>query len=223
MGAPQSKHWAADSSSSGAPHTSQRLPEKRIATRVYQMARLLLVAAACGACAGCGSSAVHFPGPPELELGTGFNQFVAVADGDPVPIIHGLQGGFHIWGSVQARYVDPIGINLRFEVTLAATGEPQALRDDNGDLSGTSDGLSEGVHLGTAVIFKDVTLVQGQPCDWTVDLTDQEGRTAHAAHAGIVPTGGPPRDGGADGGGSFDGGVDDGGPDGGAVGDGGGG
>jgi hypothetical protein len=222
VGAPQSKHCAACSSSCGAPHTSQRLPEKRIATRVYQMVRLLLSAALCGACSACGAGPVTFPGPPELELGTGFADFVPVADGDAVPIIHGLQGGYHIWGSLRARYLDPTALRLRFTVTLAGASSFEALREDTVDLDGTTDGLTPGTHLGSAVIFKDVRRVEGQPCDWTLDVTDREGRTAAAACHGIVPTGGPSLDGGAlddgaagDGGAAVDGGAADGGATGG--------
>jgi hypothetical protein len=173
------------------------------------MVRASLLAAAVGIAAGCGSGPVSFPGPPELELGTGYDQFVAVADGDPVEIIHGLQGGYHIWGSVRARYLDPRQLELRFTVTLSGDTTPQALRQTTEDLAGTSDGLSYGELLGTAVIFKDVRQVEGRPCDWTVVATDGEGRTAQAEKHGIVPTGGPPLDGGT-GDGGVDGGTGDG-------------
>jgi hypothetical protein len=177
------------------------------------MVRAFLLVGAVGIAAGCGGGTVVFPGPPELELGTGFDQFVAVADGDAVQIIHGLQGGYHIWGSVRARYLDPHQLFLRFTVTLSGDSALQALRENTADLTGTSDGLGEGELDGTAVIFKDVRQVEGRPCDWTVAAMDAEGRTAQAVKRGIVPTGGPALDGGLgnDGGpGGVDGGADDG-------------
>jgi hypothetical protein len=46
------------------------------------------------------------------------------------------------------------------------------------DLTGTSDGLSIGEHLGTTVFLLNQQLLSGQSCTWHLDVTDGEGRTA---------------------------------------------
>src|SRR4051794_36949910 len=42
---------------------------------------------------------------PICVLGGGVLAFVPEHDGDTVPIIHGPQGGYHVWGSVLAHGV----------------------------------------------------------------------------------------------------------------------
>lgn len=54
-------------------------------------------------------------GPLEIELGTGEVDFEPLADGDEIDVINGPQGGFHVLGSVRARFVE--------------TGDPNALDD----------------------------------------------------------------------------------------------
>ena len=137
--------------------------------------------------AGCGPNLpASYPGPPDVQLGTGYQQFVAISDGDAVPIIMGLQGGFHVWGSVRARWLDPFQLHLHFTITLDGQSATQAVRDDNIDLAGTDDGTTYGEHLGSAVIFNDVAMVRGQPCDFTLEVTDQFNRTA-TVEKRIVP------------------------------------
>lgn len=137
---------------------------------------------------GCGPRApTSFAGPPAVTLGTGYESFVPVSDGDAVPIITGLQGGHHIWGSVQILYVDPQQVHLTFTLTLAGQSMPSSVRDDNVDLTGTSDGTTVGEHLGSAVYLPSVDQVRGMPCQWRVDATDLEGRTGSAERK-ITPT-----------------------------------
>lgn len=139
----------------------------------------LLLAAAVSLGAGCGPHVPSsFPGPPDITLGTGVDSFVPVADGDAVPIIMGLQGGYHIWGSVRARYVDPVQLHIVFTLYLVGNDTPETIRHDHVDLAGTSDGLSYGEHLGSAVFLPSAMDVRGQPCRWRLDATDLEGRTA---------------------------------------------
>lgn len=37
-----------------------------------------------------------------VEIGTGDQSFEPLADGDPVTMVHGPQGGWHVWGSLRA-------------------------------------------------------------------------------------------------------------------------
>jgi hypothetical protein len=120
--------------------------------------------------AGCGGPAIV--GPPGVEIGTGSDHFVALADGDTVPIIHGIQGGYHVWGAVRARGVDPSGLRLRFTVWLTDGTDPVTTRTDRVDLDGS------GVHAGTAVFLPDPTVVRDHDCRLRVDITDVDGRTA---------------------------------------------
>jgi hypothetical protein len=146
-----------------------------------RVAALLVVAATT--LPACGHAPPSFPAPPDVTLGTGSDLFVPVADGDQVPIIMGLQGGFHIWGSVRARYVDPHQLHLVFTLFLEGQDTPLTIRHDHVDLAGTSDGLDYGEHLGSAVFLPDVMSVRGQPCRWRLDVTDLEGRTATVERA----------------------------------------
>jgi hypothetical protein len=49
-------------------------------------------------------------------LGTGLFQFVPIGACSRVPIIRGAQGGFHMWGSVRARYLSPDNLAVKLSV-----------------------------------------------------------------------------------------------------------
>lgn len=80
-------------------------------------ARFVLAAASVSALAGGCQKPVAWPGPPEVVLGGGVLRFLAWNDCARVPIIHGVQGGYHVWGGVRARYVTLARLKLRFSVT----------------------------------------------------------------------------------------------------------
>lgn len=54
--------------------------------------------------------------PPTLqvEVGTGVSEFVALAAGDPVDLVYGSQGGFHVWTAVRVHDegIDEVQVNL---------------------------------------------------------------------------------------------------------------
>ncbi|MSP59975.1 MAG: hypothetical protein EXR72_06475 [Myxococcales bacterium] len=131
-----------------------------------------------GLLAACGPAPHTYPGPPEVTLGTGVTTFVPVGEGADVPIIMGIQGGYHIWGSVRARYMEPQQIHLLFTLTFPGGEKPFSIRHDTVDLTGTRDGLDPGEHIGSAVFLPDVVSVRGQPCLWRLEVTDTEKRTA---------------------------------------------
>src|SRR5262245_35359206 len=66
--------------------------------------------------AACADS-TGYPGPPELALGFGQAELVALEDGDPVPITMGPQGGTIVWGAASMRYLDPEKLELVFSIT----------------------------------------------------------------------------------------------------------
>lgn len=54
-------------------------------------------------------------GEPVVELGTGVAGFVALTDGDPVELVAGLQGGWHLDVSVRFDGMGPDGVLLVYE------------------------------------------------------------------------------------------------------------
>jgi hypothetical protein len=63
-------------------------------------------------------------GPPELTVGQGIDAFAPLADGDPVAIQAGKQGGFHVWVALRMKNLHRAGAVTTLTGTLAATGEP---------------------------------------------------------------------------------------------------
>lgn len=67
----------------------------------------------------------------EVEVGTGNVDFEPIADGAGVPIIHGAQGGYHVWTAVRVKQVDVadarINLYARFEDSHAPAGDPSGL------------------------------------------------------------------------------------------------
>jgi hypothetical protein len=73
--------------------------------------------------AGCNSaSAPPFPAPPEMVLGTGLFRFAPILPCERLPIVHGVQGWYHVWGSVRIRYMNPKKIHLDFTLFDPASG-----------------------------------------------------------------------------------------------------
>src|ERR1041385_729854 len=65
----------------------------------------------------CASHSPSYPGPPAIVLGFGQSQLVPIANGDPVPIAMGPQGGTIVWGAASVRYLDPEQLELIFTIT----------------------------------------------------------------------------------------------------------
>jgi hypothetical protein len=153
-------------------------------------ARCPLLASLLVAGAGCPNIPSSYPAAPRVELGSTPGDFTPLVDGNAVQIVHGIQGGFHIWGAVRAQYVDPRSLQMHFTIALDDGTPPIATRDDAGDLDGTSDGLTPGTHVATTVFLTDPTVVRGRATRFTVTVTDQEGRTGSDSHR-VFPTGNP--------------------------------
>lgn len=67
------------------------------------VATAALVGVACSSSPGSSADA----GPPFIELGTGTREFEPLDDGDDIFIVQGPQGGYHFFGSLRARNVEP--------------------------------------------------------------------------------------------------------------------
>lgn len=53
-----------------------------------------------------------------IELGTGFRTFEPLEPGQQVPIIMGIQGGYHVWGGIRGGGFDDSDVRLRFQLDL---------------------------------------------------------------------------------------------------------
>src|SRR5262245_19352029 len=83
-------------------------------------------------------------GVPVVDVGTGFDLFIPIRDGDMVPLIHGPQGGYHVWGAVRAENVDRSELKLRYSLALEQDPRELSVRTDTVDLG------AGGEHTGTA-------------------------------------------------------------------------
>lgn len=85
-----------------------------------------LLVGAAGLIAGCAGAPVD-PGEPEearLELGTGTWRFEPVEDGAELPMIHGAQGGWHVWVAIRTAGMDARVGSLVVELQPADESAP---------------------------------------------------------------------------------------------------
>ena len=97
------------------------------------MGPVSLLAVLLAACQGTEDDGTPPPPlPPEVSLGTGVEAYVPVEDGDPITIVFGPQGGYHLDGSMRAQGIvagdaddlgDPTNPLTIFRV-WDATGDP---------------------------------------------------------------------------------------------------
>lgn len=83
----------------------------------------LVCFAACSA-APVANDGGNDAGPPQAEIGTGDTAFEPLVDGQTVDLHMGCQGGYHVWGSVRARNLDPRSPVLDFTMTRVLDGGP---------------------------------------------------------------------------------------------------
>lgn len=67
-----------------------------------------------------------------LRVGTGFERFEPLADGDDVTFTAGFQGGHHVWGALRVEDLEPVGAELAF--SLEVQGEVVASMGFSTDL-----------------------------------------------------------------------------------------
>lgn len=137
-------------------------------------------------------------------LGTGVLGFQPISDGDRVPIVHGPQGGYHVWGAVLCRYVATARLKLLFTLSLVEGNrpigmvpatvalqpyDPGTLILDGGPEPGDGGGSSPrhsfalpggpdgwGESLGTTVFVGDPRIIDGQKVRLHLDVTDSDAR-----------------------------------------------
>lgn len=111
-----------------------------------------------------------------VEIGTGFQSFVPVPEGQTLPIIEGIQGGFHLWGGFRAEGLARRNLTIEFDIEW--NGESIGAASYLDDLIGESPPFEYG---GVAVIFYDndmPTQVSGETVTLSVTLRDTAGVTA---------------------------------------------
>lgn len=117
-----------------------------------------------------------------VEVGTGSADYVPLADGDPVELIYGTQGGWHVWTAVRVRdaTVQDVRINLyaRFE-DGALAGDPSAVAarlDPANDASRT--------HTAMRNLIRDGNQARGRRVVLRLEVIANDGR--HGAGERLV-------------------------------------
>lgn len=142
------------------------------------MRALPMLALALAACASEAAAPV-IPDAPRLELGTGTARFTRVEDGDVLPMVHGAQGGWHVWVAVRAEGMDVELSSLRLELQPAdESGEPVVT--ESGARFDPADADGRRVSLGWAAIFPDPACAVGRLHRVHVTLTTARGERIEA-------------------------------------------
>ena len=69
-----------------------------------------------------------FAAAPAIDVGPGAAGFEPLSDGDPLVMVHGPQGGWHMLGSVRTHNMKPI-VKIHFNVSVLETGVEVADND----------------------------------------------------------------------------------------------
>jgi hypothetical protein len=150
----------------------------------------LLASSACGPSSTAGgpqADIVPVPNTPasiDLEIGSGAVDYVALADGDAVDLIHGSQGGYHIWTAIRVRDLTvqegAVNVSSRFEDGSGPAGLPSgwAARLVVTDGAGIQAGMRNGIDDPGAVNGKRIIL--------RAELVARDGRHG-AAERVVVP------------------------------------
>ncbi len=133
------------------------------------LAAALLLLGGCAAEVGQGT----------LELGSGEWQFEAIDDGTEVDMIHGAQGGIHVWVSMRATGLDPDRVHMelvteKLDGTLAPETSEVDIRLDTSDEGGV---VTEEM-LGWPAVLAAPGCVVDSELLITVTLTDDKGTVA---------------------------------------------
>jgi hypothetical protein len=149
--------------------------------------RLLFLCALAGLCAcGTGVKAVDDAGRDEtdagqstsgkdLEVGTGSSDFEALTDGQSVQIIHGPQGGYHVWAALRASRSKVAPERAQVYARLSFNGTELSANGYSLNLVEVGDFYE---WYGLQALIPDPTAVDGQTVLLRLELTDSTGFTA---------------------------------------------
>jgi hypothetical protein len=124
--------------------------------------------------------------PATIEVGTGADAFEAVAEGDPVTMVHGPQGGWHVLGSARVANLAPI-VAIHYTVTVEPEGV--LVSDNDYRVQMLADGACGGTYPGmygylnvSALATGDADtppeLLAGRTLGLRMEATDVAGRAA---------------------------------------------
>lgn len=130
------------------------------------------------------------PGPAEaaLELGTGTSRFEPLVDGQEIAMVHGAQGGWHLWISARATGLDArIGSLEITQGPADGSAEPQTTRV--GVTFDPPDAEGRRVTLGWQAILADPACCVGRLHRVRVTVTTASGERV-SAERDVMPTAG---------------------------------
>ncbi len=133
--------------------------------------------------AGCAMDS----GEGYAELGTGEWRFESVVPEQELSIVHGAQGGFHVWVSARASGIEPDPVRLLLETEPLDGSRPLERSDvpTHMEPAAEIDGMFE--LLGWPAVLAHPGCDVGKPIRISVTLTDTNGTRATAEEV-IVPT-----------------------------------
>jgi len=152
------------------------------------MGALAVLALAPALLAGCGPAPPVDcgDGPPTLDLGAGARAFLPFADGDPVFVLCGPQGGRHVLLRLRATGLGPqFGLSARLN-DPAGGGAIAAL--DVGSSGFHREGAACVSDLFPVFMKRPTAEIAGAMARFEVSATDPLGRAAAAAVAVTVDT-----------------------------------
>ena len=89
---------------------------------------------------------------PWVQIGTGFRRYESLEAGQVVPIIAGIQGGFHVWGAFIGEGFNDLDVRVIYSMEL--NGEVLA-RADYTEFELPKNSEREFEYAGVAVIYND--------------------------------------------------------------------
>ncbi len=136
---------------------------------------------------GTGGPTGCFSEDPVLSVGTGEREFSAISNGDPITMVHGPQGGWHMLGSAQTTHMTDI-ITVHFTITHDRSGVVisdntyrVATVYDEATCTGYYPGMYGYLYVEELVDGENDTppeLLSYETVTFCMDAEDQEGRTA---------------------------------------------
>jgi hypothetical protein len=134
--------------------------------------------------AGCGGEEYVIDGPPEFEVGTGQYAFEAVSVDQELPIVHGPQGGDHVWLGVRVANMYPKGFHL--ESSMVRVEDEQSVGFSLFFDVDLFIGPSGDLEYAGLPLQLEPNEVDGMAIRATIVATDRDGRTMTSSME-IVP------------------------------------
>lgn len=137
---------------------------------------VLGVAASLAIFVGCAGASVDAEAP-SLEVGTGSWRFEPIEDGQPVSLVRGAQGGWHVWVSARVRGMNEDTPVLTIETQPADERRPPQRMESLAHLErAAADGTR--ATIGWAAIIDDPECLVGELMRLRVEVTAPDGTRA---------------------------------------------